>query len=306
MKHNLYVCNFANEGYKSQQQLNTKSAYDKGRADKVIEFHPEDLRELKDLYPDHFKIKRGYGLWFWKPFLVLKAFEQMANGDYLFYCDSGAVFIDDIHKLIPDLNMSGFDMMVFEQPLLACCFTKGETYKLLGCSDFSGNQLLGGYILLKKSAKSVEYMNTWFRAMSDIRVLSAEKYDSSIADHKDFISHREDQSVLTILCKKWGIAAHRDPSDCGIFPWQYLRAGGYHRKKYPNSHYPVILLCVRKNAPEVYERNYRNALQLHKVGLNNEFTARIKLLPMYMRHWGRMFADEVGLGKFLDKMINKK
>ena len=43
MKHKLYVCNFADEGYKSQQQFNTKSAYDKGRADKVIEFHPEDL-----------------------------------------------------------------------------------------------------------------------------------------------------------------------------------------------------------------------------------------------------------------------
>lgn len=305
MKYKLYVCNFADEGYKSQQQLNSKSAYDEGRADKVIEFHPEDLHELKDKFPEHFKIKRGYGLWFWKPYLVLKAFEQMANGDYLFYCDSGAIFIDDIHKLIPDLNESGNDMMVFEQPLLARCFTKGETYKLLGCSDFSGNQLLGGYILLKKSAKSVEYMNAWLRAMSDIRVLSAEKYDSSIADHKDFIAHREDQSVLTILCKKWGIKAHRDPSDFGIFPWQYLRAGGYHRKKYPNSHYPVILLCVRKNSPEEYERNYRKALRLYKLGLNNELIARIKLLPMYMRHWGRIFAEEVGLGEVLDKIVKR-
>lgn len=299
----LYVCNFADEGYARQQQLNTKSAYEKGMADKVFQYHPDDLTELKTKYPEHFKIKRGYGLWFWKPFLILKAMEQMVDGDYLFYCDSGAVFIDDIHKLIPDMEEAGDDMMVFEQSLLARCFTKGETYKLLGCSDFSGNQLLGGYILLKKCAKSVEYMNAWLEAMSDIRILSAEKYNQSIVDHKDFISHREDQSVLTILCKKWGIVAHRDPSDCGIFPWQYLRAGGYHRKKYSNSHYPVILLCVRKNNPEEYECNYYKALRLHKMGLNNELTARIKLLPMYMRHWGRMFAEEVGLGQVLDKIV---
>lgn len=305
MKHNLYVCNFADEGYKSQQQLNSKSAYDEGRADKVIEFHPEDLHELKDKFPGHFKIKRGYGLWFWKPYLVLKAFEQMANGDYLFYCDSGAIFIDDIHKLIPDLNESGNDMMVFEQPLLARCFTKGETYKLLECTDFSGNQLLGGYILFKKSTKSIEYMKSWLKAMSDLRVLSGEKSNQSIADHKDFIAHREDQSVLTILCKKWGINAHRDPSDFGVFPWQYMRAGGYHKKKYPNSHYPVILLCVRKNNPQEYEQNYRKAVRLHKLGLNNEFTARIKLLPMYMRHWGRLFAEKVGLGKVLDRLLRK-
>lgn len=175
MSHKLYVCNFADEGYKSQQQFNTKSAYDKGRADKVIEFHPEDLHELKGKFPEHFKIKRGYGLWFWKPYLILKAFEQMTNGDYLFYCDSGAVFINDIHKMIPDLDESGNDMMVFEQPLLARCFTKGETYKLLDCTDFSGNQLLGGYILLKKSSQSIGYMKSWMEAMSDLRVLNGER-----------------------------------------------------------------------------------------------------------------------------------
>lgn len=301
----LCVCNFADEGYAVQQRLNTKTAYEKGKADKVFEYHPIDLIEIKKKYPEHFKIKRGYGLWFWKPFLILKAMEQMADGDYLFYCDSGAVFIEDIHKLIPDMEKAGDDMMVFEQPLMARCFTKGETYKLLGCSDFSGNQLLGGYILLKKSSQSIRYMKAWLNAMSDIRVLSAEKFDNSIVDHKDFISHREDQSVLTILCKKWGVEAHRDPSDFGIFPWQYLRAGGYNRKKYPNSHYPVILLCVRKNNPEAYERNYRKAVRLHKLGLNNEITARIKFLPMYMRHWGRLFAEKVGLGKVLDRLLRK-
>ena len=77
----LCVCNFADEGYAVQQRLNTKSAYKKGKADKVFEYHPSDLIELKAKYPDHFKIKRGYGLWFWKPFLILKAMEQMADGD---------------------------------------------------------------------------------------------------------------------------------------------------------------------------------------------------------------------------------
>ena len=301
----LCVCNFADEGYAVLHRLNSKSAYKKGKADKVFEYHPSDLIELKAKYPDHFKIKRGYGLWFWKPFLILKAMEQMADGDYLFYCDSGAVFIEDIHKLIPDMEKAGDDMMVFEQPLLARCFTKGETYKLLDCTDFSGNQLLGGYILLKKSSQSIGYMKSWMEAMSDLRVLNGEKSDLSIADHKDFIAHREDQSVLTILCKKWGINAHRDPSDCGIFPWQYLRAGGYHRKRYHNSHYPVILLCVRKNNPEAYERNYRKAGRLQKLGLNNELTARIGLLPMYMRHLGRLLVNNIGLGNVLDRLLGK-
>lgn len=301
----LYVVNFADEKYRDKQILNTKSAYEKGKADKVFEYSPEDLIELKSKFPAHFNIKRGYGLWFWKPYVILKAFERITEGDYLFYCDSGAIFIDDIHKLIPDMISSQNDIMVFEQPLLAECFTKKESYVLLNCNDYTGNQLLGGYILLRKSSNSIYYMKEWFKAMSDIRVLDSKIYLPEIKNSKRYISHREDQSILTILCKRWNIKAHRDPSDLGLFPWGYLRAGGYHRKKYTNSNYPTILLCVRRNNPIEYEKNYHKSLKKHKMGLNNELIARIKLLPMYIRHWGRILCNNLGLGKILDQFLMK-
>lgn len=301
----LYVCNFADENYALQQKNNTQSAYQPGKADEVYEYHPEDLADLKLKYPDHFSINRGYGLWFWKPYLILKTMEQMSEGDYLFYCDSGSVFIDDIHKLILDLEQSEHDIMFFEQPLLNRCFTKKETFFIMGSHDFSGNQLIAAFLFLKKSHESISYMQSWFNEMLDIRVLSPQKFLSDIKEDKCFIAHREDQSVLTILCKRWKIKPFRDPSDLGLFPWGYLRAGGYHRNNYTNSHYPVILLHVRKNNLEVYKQNYIKAVRLHKLGLNNEFTARLRLLPMYMRHCGRLIADKVGLGKVLDRLLRK-
>lgn len=301
----LYVVNFADENYRNKQILNTKSAYEKGKADKVFEFYPEDLSEIKTKYPEHFDVKRGYGLWFWKPYIILKALEQISEDEFLFYCDSGSIFIDDIHKLIPDLQNSGKDIMVFELPLLNKCFTKKETFHLLNSDDYSGNQILGTFIFLKKSSNSILYMTEWFNAMTDIRALDPKTYFTKIENPKYFIVHREDQSILTILCRKWGIEAHRDPSDLGLFPWGYLRAGGYHRKKYLNSHYPVILLCVRRNDPVIYEQNYYKALRKYKRGLNNELIARIKLLPMYMRHWGRIACESFGLGTLLDIILNK-
>ena len=301
----LYVINFADQNFYKQQKTNSKTAYEKGKGDLVIEYNENDLADLKNKYPNHFKIKRGFGLWFWKPYFILKTMELMHDDDYLFYCDSGAIFIDDIHKLIPDLNSSEYDIMFFEQPLLARCFTKKETYYLLNYNDFSGNQLLGGYIFLKKSNKTIKYMKEWLNAMSDLRVLSPEKFLPDIIEDKKFISHREDQSVLTILCKKWGIQAYRDPSDFGIFPWQYMRAGGYHSKKYPNSHYPTILLCVRRNDPIEYEKNYYKALKKYKMGLNNEFIARFKLLPMYIKHWVRILCEKIGMGGLIDIILDK-
>jgi len=291
----LYVINFADTNYARQQELNTLSAYEKGKADRVIEFHEEDIMELKKLYPEHFKIKRGYGLWFWKPYLIMKAMDEINDGGYLFYCDSGAVFISDIHRLIPDLDASGKDIMVFEQSLLARAFTKGETYHLLGCSDYEGNQLLGGYIFLKKSEKSRGYMQQWHDAMTDLRVLSSEKFLPGIKDHKDFISHREDQSVLTILCKKWGIEGHRDPSDFGEFPWQYASVGGFNRRKYLNSHYPTLLLCVRREDPAAYAEKYRKAVANKRSDLYMDIRSWYHNLPKRIRHKGKIFLLTLGL-----------
>lgn len=294
----LYVLNFADVRYACQQRLNTQSAYEKGRADKVLEFHEEDIVDLKVHYPEHFKIARGFGLWFWKPFIILQALSRINDGDYLFYCDAGAVFIDDLHLLIPDLEASGKDVMVFEQPLLARQFTKAETYHLLHCSDFTGNQLLGGYVLLKKSKASIGYMQEWLEAMGDVRVLSSERFLPEIPERSDFVSHREDQSVLTILCKRWGIEAHRDPSDFGLFPWQYSTCGTYAPKQYPNSHYPVILLCVRRANPDTYRRTYERNLKLHRWGLYNYQTVWLRvMLPRHIRHAGRVVLEHLGLGR---------
>lgn len=304
-KTKIYVCNFADERFGDQQQLNTKSAYERGKADKVLEFHPKDIVELKEAYPEHFKITRGGGLWLWKPYIILKALDMIEEGDYLFYCDSGAVFIDDLHQMIPDLETSSCGLMLVEHPLLAQCYTKSECFHLMNCSDYSGNQILAAFIFMKKNACVVKMMKEWLENMKDIRKAYAKKFLPEIPEFKNYISHREDQSVLDILRRKWGLEVYRDPSDLGLFPWAYLRAGGYHSKKYPNSHYPVILLHVRKNNLEEYERNYCKALRLYKMGLNNELMARIKLLPMYLRHWGRIFAEKVGLGKVLDRILKK-
>lgn len=301
----LYVCNYTDERFTAQQQLNTKSALERGKVDKVFEFHSRDVTELKKECPEHFKITRGGGLWVWKPYIILKALDMIEDGDYLFYCDSGTLIIDDLHQMIPDLEGSGHDLMVVEHSLLSHCFTKKECYELMGWHDYSGNQIITAFILMKKSEQSIAYMQEWLDNMKDLRLAYGKKFLPEIAEFPDYISHREDQSVLDILRQKWGLQGYRDPSDFGIFPWQYMAAFGYHRKKYPNSHYPVLFLHVRKSDPVVYERNYHKAVRMHKLGLNNELIARISLMPMYMRHWGRLLAEKVLLGRVLDRILGK-
>lgn len=293
----LYVVNYANERYKSQQEFNTKSAYERGKADKVIEFHEEDIEWMKSEFPEHFQYARGGGLWIWKPWVCLKALEQIEDGDYLFYCDSGQVFINDIHMLLPDFGQSGKDIMVFEQSLLSICYTKHECYELMDWHDYSGNQILSGYILMRKSKTSMSYMQEWFDNMKDIRKAHGEHYCPEIKEFMDFISHREDQSVLDVLRQKWGIEGHRDPSDFGEFPWQYAMAGGFHRKKYPNSHYPTLLLCVRKEDPISYETAYRNKVEGKRSNIYYDLVTWKNTLPNQVKHLGKVILTICGLYK---------
>ena len=90
----LLVINYANEGFRSWQQLQTKTAYLFG-ANKVREYSAKDIDD--DFYTRNKFIldqKRGAGYWLWKPYIIKDAFSTVNDGDYVFYVDSGAFFID--------------------------------------------------------------------------------------------------------------------------------------------------------------------------------------------------------------------
>ena len=47
------------------------------------------------------------------------------------------------------------------------------------------------------------------------------------------------------------------------------------------------------------------ALKKYKMGLNNELIARIKILPMNIKHWGRLLFERFGLGRLLDRLLSR-
>jgi hypothetical protein len=70
--------------------------------------------------------------------------------------------------------------------------------------------------------------------------------ETEIPDENYFIAHREDQSILSVLCKLSGINPHKDPSQFANFP-----------KKYKINETCVIL---EKNHDDIYN----NVIYLHR------------------------------------------
>lgn len=246
--------NYADSQFEISRQYNTKTAYSKGKVDKVIEYSPSDLDEdFKKRNSTILSYTRGAGLWLWKPYIILDALKKINEGDFLFYCDAGSYFVGDVRNLIDTLKISNQKIMPFEIPLLERQFTKKETFVIMDYSNYNDNQICTGYILFKKCSKTVSFVEEWLMLMRDERLCSFKHFCPDIKEFDDFRAHREDQSVFSILCRKKELKVFRDPSNYGERPWMYGRNNfDVVLKKYPNSTYPKILISNRKMNPKRY------------------------------------------------------
>ncbi|NIK69238.1 hypothetical protein FHT67_002675 [Paenibacillus sp. BK720] len=240
------LINYADQKYRRTQRFNSFTGRLIAKFDKVIEYTPFDIDEdFKKTNQQIFDIKRGNGLWLWKPYLIKKTLLELNDGDVLFYCDSGSFFIRNINHIEKCLDNS--DIWVSGLPLIEKQYTKLDTFVLMDCMNeeyMNSNQASGTFIMLRKSKKSMEFVNQWLNYCCDIRILGPQK-SSLGTDSELFIQHREDQSVLSLLLKKYRIQRHLDPSQYGRLPEKYYAEGRLHVVEKHKQLYPTILIHHR-------------------------------------------------------------
>lgn len=286
----IFAINYCDENYEKQRSYNSKTAYLKGQADEVIEYSIKDIDSnfcIKN--KSIFSMKRGAGLWLWKPYIILKTLNRMSENDYLFYCDAGAIYVNSLVKLVKVLETFKVDIMPFELPLISRQWTKKETFTAMEYNSSEENQILGGYILMKNTNYTRSIISEWLFHMQDLRCISPKQITSEV-NYSDFIAHREDQSVFSILCRKHGIMPFRDPSQYGDRPWEYAWRESYigvwdkftlREKKYKNSSYPKILISNRKADPIRYQKRDAIISFLWRIGLYNKKTYQFKYKTIY-------------------------
>lgn len=244
------LINYADHNFLYQQKLNSKFGKKYGGFDKVIEYGPSKLStEFKRRHASFIsQNQRGAGYWIWKPYIILDALVNYANdGDYIFYCDSGSIFINSVDHLITSMEQERQNIFLTEIPLLEYQWTKKECFDQMNCEGekyWFSNQVQGTYIMVKKSDMAIRFVKDYLSYCEQYTLLD----DSiDINCNSQLIDHRHDQSILSLLAKKENIKLFRDISQYGIRPFQYLSKGrDYLIKSYNNSSYPQITLSFRK------------------------------------------------------------
>lgn len=216
---------YANDTYRNTQSFCSFTGKYIGQFDKIINYSETDIDDdFKRKHNAILSIKRGNGLWLWKPYFILKTLNHVSENDVIFYCDSGSFFIKSIKTLLR--SMKNDDIWVSNTPLIEKQFTQKKTFKLMDCDDnkyYQTNHIQASFIALRKNRKTIDFVNEWLRYCCNKDILKSNKNNCFSNDKEIFIAHREDQSILSLLCKKHDILPHRDPSQFGKIPEKYGR-----------------------------------------------------------------------------------
>ncbi len=270
----IIAVNYADKNFKRAQKLNSKTARQWG-ADKVIEYGPDDIDEMfRRRNRAILDAPRGGGYYLWKPYFYRKAYDELGEGDYLVYIDSGAVYVNKIQYLIDCMESEKAALMIFSLELerIERCNTKRDAFVLTGCDepDYTDTpQSIGGYFVCKKAPEVKTYLDEVLQYAQDIRIISDKPNVMGLPNYEEFTDHRHDQSVISLISKKYGLKRFRDPSQFGL-------VNHYEAEVEQRSTYPQIVDSHRFNAGSILEVRFRRIKAVRKIfGLMKKIRRRL-------------------------------
>ena len=189
------------------------------RLDLNLEFHTygeKELTQLKewvDIRSLISQYSQGYGLWIWKPLIILDALNKNKDALGVLYLDAGCELnINDVSKLrfqeYLDLVLRE-DLLVFEMDLLEYNYTSHEVINRIYPNLLENQkQTSAAVIFVKNSMEARQIINIWQELITEnnnanlignVHKTILEKDTSKPA----LISHRNDQSILSLILRKF-------------------------------------------------------------------------------------------------------
>jgi len=198
-----YFINYASNGFLNSQKEGLRTA-------KIFNFETfgyseKDIdREFLNKNSKILSSNRGGGYWLWKPYTILDMLNKLDDNDYLIYMDSGANLVSDPSNYLDLIDEKG--ILAFSMVQKTSKWTKGDCFYLLDKElKFKDvNQLQGTYIFLKKNEFSLNFVKKWLDYCTNENLIT-DLPNIYMNNLSDFIDHRHDQSIFSLLAYKENI-----------------------------------------------------------------------------------------------------
>lgn len=159
--------------------------------------------------------RRGYGYWLWKSYIIKKEMEKMNDGDILLYLDCGCELYDKEKSWLSEcINIVKEDLIIGTY----CCYEKDwnkmdliikldvNDDKYLNCEQHQAGAIM--FLVCEQTRKIV---NEWYELGCDYH--NIDDSPSIIKNYDNFKEHRHDQSIFSLLTKKYGIYSKTNLDD---------------------------------------------------------------------------------------------
>lgn len=220
--------------------------------DEIIGLTDEDLKKDKDFWEKHkdfiLKNKRGYGYWIWRPYLINKIMnDKMNNGDIILFLDAGCEFNVNGKQIFSNyIEMTKkYDRVFTQIRHIDKTWTKMDLINHLDANKYiNTGQLQGGIQIYIKNEENMKLLNEiYYLCIKD-------KYhyvdDSTSIEKNDttFIEHRHEQSIVSLIIKKYGNFGIIHENEVDFFPnWEN------------GKNYPILAM---KNRTGITKLNFNN------------------------------------------------
>lgn len=233
-----YHINFAHNRYLKSQEYCSQSAKQVG-FDEIISYRDKDIdHEFKNKNSYIFSQARGYSYWLWKPYFIDKTLEKMQDGDLLVYSDSGSYYQSSVQPLIDRIKNDKHGVLSFElNGLFEKEYTKRDAFILMDLDKdkyTQSSQREATYIWIIKNDFTVNLVKEYLEFAQNENIIT-DLPNTMGENYPGFKDHRHDQSIWSLLCKKYDIEPHRLISQHGL----------HLLKEYPNDTYGQITLHHR-------------------------------------------------------------
>jgi len=207
----IYFQSFGNSNYYGALERIKNQAIRFGVFDKLFIYNDNHLKYDRHFWGNHgsFIVKnpRFYGYAIWKPYLMLKTFESMNDGDILLYCDAGCELNvkgkQRFLEYIDIVNSNDKSILCFQLEHIEKRWNKMDLIHKLNAHDLiNARQILSGISFWKKTEKTIRFLREWYDLSCNYHLI--DDSPSILKNDPVFCEHRHDQSVFSLLCKKYG------------------------------------------------------------------------------------------------------
>ena len=178
---------------------------------KIYGFTDKDLKNDAQWWNKHgdfvMKHKRGYGYWIWKCYLIKKVMEEIEMGDIVLYTDSGCELnvrgrprMIEYIKLVMQNDTLAMNMSFPEKE-----YTKMDLAHSIGCPEehMTSGQIEAMIIFLKKTDKNLKILDEIIELYERDNYHLVDDTPSIVENDKMFKEHRHDQSIFSLIFKKY-------------------------------------------------------------------------------------------------------